>query len=226
MKVFTDANKMFFYKTDKKVKDLTEIEISSIKEFVFKYSLDPLVLLDAALMWPDHHHELVIKQMKDLMHKPAYDDDDIIEIDFIEGISLKDRFIEIVKYMVITDPNTDFDSDFLDSLAKNLEGFKYKDMSDDESNIFQLSFPDSESYLIMKVPYQYDRDHDSISYEEVEHEGLYVTNARYKLGLTQNELAEKLGWTSDKQISNLETGSRPLQEQTRLAIECLIRRAK
>jgi transcriptional regulator with XRE-family HTH domain len=44
------------------------------------------------------------------------------------------------------------------------------------------------------------------------------------LGLSQSGLANELGW-SVKQVSNLETGARPVQQQTELAIECLLRRA-
>jgi transcriptional regulator with XRE-family HTH domain len=44
------------------------------------------------------------------------------------------------------------------------------------------------------------------------------------LGFSQSGLAKALG-ISSKQISNLETGARPVQQQTELAIECLLRRA-
>lgn len=50
--------------------------------------------------------------------------------------------------------------------------------------------------------------------------------AREILGLSQALLSENLGWTSVKQISNIETGTRPVQKQTELAIECLLRREK
>ncbi|WP_350338015.1 helix-turn-helix domain-containing protein [Sessilibacter corallicola] len=46
---------------------------------------------------------------------------------------------------------------------------------------------------------------------------------RELLSLSQPELAKELGWSS-KQVSNIETRSRPLQKQTLLAIECLLRR--
>lgn len=51
-----------------------------------------------------------------------------------------------------------------------------------------------------------------------------LLDARKKLGLTQTELAKKLGWSTCKQISNIELGIRPIQIQTELAIECLLRR--
>lgn len=49
-------------------------------------------------------------------------------------------------------------------------------------------------------------------------------HARKLLGMSQSGLANELGW-SVKQVSNLETGARPIQKQTELAIECLLRRA-
>lgn len=52
-----------------------------------------------------------------------------------------------------------------------------------------------------------------------------LKKARGMLGLSQKELGEALGWTGAKQVSNLETGARPITEQTALAVECLLRRA-
>ena len=49
--------------------------------------------------------------------------------------------------------------------------------------------------------------------------------ARKLLGLTQSGLARLLGWTSSRQVSNIETGARLLNRQTRLAVESLLRRA-
>lgn len=45
------------------------------------------------------------------------------------------------------------------------------------------------------------------------------------LGLSQAVLAKELGWTGVKQVSNLENCVRPVQKQTELAMECLLRRA-
>lgn len=53
----------------------------------------------------------------------------------------------------------------------------------------------------------------------------FVKKSRKILGLSQAKLAESLGWKGAKQVSNLETGTRPLQLQTSFAIECLLRRA-
>ncbi|MCK5617010.1 helix-turn-helix transcriptional regulator [Candidatus Pacearchaeota archaeon] len=48
--------------------------------------------------------------------------------------------------------------------------------------------------------------------------------ARCLLGFTQAELAQALGWTGPKQVSNLENGLSSIQNQTALAVECLLRR--
>lgn len=52
----------------------------------------------------------------------------------------------------------------------------------------------------------------------------YVRLARDKLGLSQAQLARELGWKDYKQVNNIENGHRPIQTQTYLAIECLLRR--
>jgi len=44
------------------------------------------------------------------------------------------------------------------------------------------------------------------------------------LGLTQAGLARLLGWSNSRQVSNIERGTKPLTDQTSLAIECLLRR--
>jgi transcriptional regulator with XRE-family HTH domain len=44
------------------------------------------------------------------------------------------------------------------------------------------------------------------------------------LGLSQAALAKKIGFSS-QQISNLENTVKPVQVQTELAIECLLRRS-
>ena len=51
-----------------------------------------------------------------------------------------------------------------------------------------------------------------------------VKEARVKLGLTQEQLADKLGITR-QQIINLEKGHRQVMKQTELAIECLLLQA-
>ena len=49
-----------------------------------------------------------------------------------------------------------------------------------------------------------------------------LKNARLFLGYSQSKLAEKLGWTA-QQVSNIETNRNPMQKQTQLAVECLLR---
>lgn len=51
-----------------------------------------------------------------------------------------------------------------------------------------------------------------------------MKEARKRLEMSQAEMAEALGWGA-RQISNIETGARPMTVQTGLAIECLLRRA-
>ena len=50
-----------------------------------------------------------------------------------------------------------------------------------------------------------------------------VRKTRVRLGLTQAELAAKIGFSA-QQISNLENDRKILQKQTSLALECLLRR--
>jgi len=52
-----------------------------------------------------------------------------------------------------------------------------------------------------------------------------VRKTRVRLGLTQAELAAKIGFSA-QQISNLENDRKTLQKQTSLALECLLRRQK
>jgi transcriptional regulator with XRE-family HTH domain len=53
-----------------------------------------------------------------------------------------------------------------------------------------------------------------------------LKQARIALGLSQAEFAKALGWTTAKQIVNIENGHREMTAQTQLAVECLLRRAK
>lgn len=51
-----------------------------------------------------------------------------------------------------------------------------------------------------------------------------ILKARQLLGLNQTEFAKLLGWTSSRNVINLELGHKEIQPQTVLAIECLLRR--
>ena len=48
--------------------------------------------------------------------------------------------------------------------------------------------------------------------------------ARQLLGLNQTEFAALLGWTSKRNVVNLERDDKEVMKQTALAIECLLRR--
>ena len=50
-----------------------------------------------------------------------------------------------------------------------------------------------------------------------------LKEARQMLGLTQAEMGAAIG-ISGKQVYNLEAGKKPIQKQTELAVECLLRR--
>ena len=55
-----------------------------------------------------------------------------------------------------------------------------------------------------------------------------IIHARELLGITQIELAKALGWTTRRNITNLENpdSGRKCKQQTAMAIECLLRRAE
>lgn len=53
-----------------------------------------------------------------------------------------------------------------------------------------------------------------------------VKLARQMLGLNQTDFALLLGWTTKRNVVNLEREEKPVQLQTSLAIECLLRRAE
>lgn len=54
----------------------------------------------------------------------------------------------------------------------------------------------------------------------------HIKKARQLLGVTQLELAQQLGWTTARNVVNLEKASAPKSctVQTALSIECLLRR--
>ena len=51
-----------------------------------------------------------------------------------------------------------------------------------------------------------------------------MRQARHALGMTRQEFCKALG-LSLRMVDYIESGERPLQDQTKLAIECLLRRA-
>lgn len=52
----------------------------------------------------------------------------------------------------------------------------------------------------------------------------FIIRCRTKLGFTQQELALKIGWSTYKNISNIERGTHTPSYQTVLSVECLMRR--
>lgn len=55
--------------------------------------------------------------------------------------------------------------------------------------------------------------------------GFETRLARQLLGLNQTDFAALLGWTSKRNVVNLERGDKEVMAQTALAIECLLRRS-
>jgi transcriptional regulator with XRE-family HTH domain len=51
----------------------------------------------------------------------------------------------------------------------------------------------------------------------------FIKQAREFMGISQRELGNIIGMTG-QHVSNIETGSKPMKRQTRLAVECLLRR--
>ena len=95
MKVFTDTTETSFFSTDNHIKNLHEIEINTIKDFVFKYALDSHVLLGIKCWMVNRFDEL-------LPGNPVLDDSDEpalhgewLEIDFIKDMALLDILSEI-----------------------------------------------------------------------------------------------------------------------------------
>lgn len=82
----------------------------------------------------------------------------------------------------------------------------------------------SQSHPITVQPEMIEKNSSEL-FVEAKMDGRQVGRAREMLRLSQRQLGVALGWTGAKQVSNLETGVRPVQVQTALAIECLLRRA-
>jgi len=108
MKLFTDITETSFFKTDNHIKNLHAIEINSIEEFVFKYSLDPMVLLGAKELSVQRFDELVSVSSN---NEPGLDAC-YMQIDFVSDMKLLDILVEISKYVRI-------DSDFMTDLKES-----------------------------------------------------------------------------------------------------------
>jgi hypothetical protein len=103
MKVFTDATETSFFKTDNHLKNLHEIEINSIEDFVFRYSLDSDILLGIKCWMVNRFDEL----LPGLPYTDLSDEPELygewLEIDFVKGMSYLDCLFEISKYESIVD---------------------------------------------------------------------------------------------------------------------------
>ena len=129
MKLFTDSQETSFYSDDSKVKGLHEIEINSIHDYYWKYSLDVLVLFDCKVLATDKHNEL---------HAVKWNENiDVVEIDFVKDLSYQEIFMRV------------FENGFTsndEALLKDASNcITYTDISDDENEIFLVSFNDSSS---------------------------------------------------------------------------------
>lgn len=98
MKIFADATETSFFNTDDHVKNLHEIEINSIEDFVFKHALDSDILLGIKCWMVNRFDEL-------LPGYPSLDTSDepelhgeCIEIDFVAGMRYLDILLEIAKF--------------------------------------------------------------------------------------------------------------------------------
>jgi len=130
MKIYTDSQEVSFYKTNKKANGLHEIEVSSIKDFVWSYSLDFLALLDVKVYCADKHDEW---QLSGIGAGPG-DSNSEMQIDFTAGMSYSEIFREVLKYQ-------QFNEDMLTDMASG-GVCTYKDLSDDDSSIYKVTFND------------------------------------------------------------------------------------
>lgn len=92
MKVYTNQTETVFFKTDDHVKNLHEIEINSIKDFVHRYSIDEMILLDVKDWMICRFDELkpgkqVVTSFDD---EPELIGEVFTDFDFLEGFKLLD----------------------------------------------------------------------------------------------------------------------------------------
>lgn len=104
MKVFADATETSFFKTDEHVKNLHSVEINSIEEFVFKYSLNAMILMGGKSWMVTRFDELKVGNptINHSTDEPELHGE-CLDIDFIENINLLDILVEIQKYIAIDD---------------------------------------------------------------------------------------------------------------------------
>lgn len=108
MKIYADSTETSFFKTDNHIKGLHEIEINTIEDFVYKYSLDSAILLDIKCWMVRRFDEL-------LPGNPWLDRSDEpdlhgewMEVDFVADMPYLDILVEIAKFEDITSSMEDY----------------------------------------------------------------------------------------------------------------------
>ena len=103
MIVYTDRTKSAFFKTDKYLKGLHPIEINTIKDFVYTYSIDHEILTCEQCWMVSRFDELVAgNPVLDPSDEPDIHGD-WLEIDFIKGMTQPEIDTEIRKYISFED---------------------------------------------------------------------------------------------------------------------------
>lgn len=98
MKVFTDSTETSFFKTDYHLKNLHEIEINSIEDFIYRYSLRSKILLGMECWMVGRFDELLSgNPVVDASEEPALHGE-WLEIDFVSDIPYIDILLEISKF--------------------------------------------------------------------------------------------------------------------------------
>ena len=134
MKVFADKLETSFFKTDNHIKGLHQIEIKSIEDFVFRYSLDPTILLEAKAWMVVRFDELVPGNPSiDCSDEPELHGE-CLDIDFIANVQLLDILAEITNFV-------DIDGSFLEGVKESGVFIKMTEswVNDDEDHMWTIS---------------------------------------------------------------------------------------
>jgi hypothetical protein len=115
MKVYADATETSFFKTNNHIKNLHEIEINNIEDFVYKFALDSAILLDIKCWMVSRFDELIVGNPNVSNSEEPELHGEWIEIDFITGLAYLDILQEIAKF---------------ENIGHSMEDYK-------KSNIFQ-----------------------------------------------------------------------------------------
>jgi len=160
MKVFTDKMETSFFNTNNYIKNLHSIEINSIKDFVYKYSIDPLVLLGSKEWMITRFDEL--KSGNTIID--TSDEPEILgkclEVDFIAEMKTFDIFCEISKYVNI-------DDDFVAELRKCgvVTEIKQDWINDDEDEKFEITVQDDTRKMTVIIDCN---DQAAVSFKNIE----------------------------------------------------------